>query len=180
MELSFIDTCPTALSTWTTLKARHQCQGTVSQINLMQEAFSIRYSMSAPFADTSERLRTLNDCIWTMGAPMSDSFLVILMLLALSPSEVRGVRDAAITGLASATPSSPYTASHIRSCLDLKQQVINAESACAAPPGEALVTKSDSNRTVPFCTNCRCAKHTTDVTVYYAWTVSSLTMYHRA
>ena len=112
-ELSFINNCPTALSTWTTLKARHQCQGTVSQINLMQEAFLIRYSMSAPFADTSERLHTLNDRIWVMGAPMSDSFLVILMLLALSPSEFRGVCDAAITGLSSATPSSPYTANHI-------------------------------------------------------------------
>ena len=40
-ELSFINDCPMALSTWTTLKAQHQCQGMVSQINLMQKAFSI-------------------------------------------------------------------------------------------------------------------------------------------
>ena len=90
-ELSFIDDCPSALSTWTTLKARHQCQGTVSQINLMQEAFSVRYSLSTPFTETSEKLRTLNDRIWAMGAPTINSFLVILMLLALSPSEFHGV-----------------------------------------------------------------------------------------
>jgi len=131
----------------------------------MQEAFSIRYSLSTPFADTSDKLRTLNDRIWAMGAPTSDSFLVILMLLALSPSDFRGVRDAAISGLASASASSPYTAGHIRSRLDLEQQVINAETACSCPTGEALAAKLDSSRTTAFCTNCKRPKHTADYCV---------------
>ena len=158
-ELSFIDDCSTALSTWTTLKARHQCQGTVSQIHLMQEAFVIRYSTSTPFADTSEKLRTLNDRIWAMGAPTADSFLVILMLLALSSPDFRGVRDAAVSGLASASASSPYTANHIRSRLDLEQQIINAETARSGLPGEVFTAKSDTNRTPAFCTNCKRPKH---------------------
>jgi len=62
-ELTFIEDCPTALSTWTTLQTHHQCQGMVSQIHLMQEAFTIKYSASTPFLDTSECLRTLNDHI---------------------------------------------------------------------------------------------------------------------
>ena len=155
-ELAFIDGCPTALSTWTTLQTHHQCQGTVSQIHLMQEAFTIKYSTSTPFSDTSERLRTLNDRIWAMGSPTTESFLVILMLLALSPPELRGIRDAVITGLASASSTSPYTAANIRSRLDLEQQVRNAKSHVSIPT-EALVAKDSRSPTI--CANCKKDNH---------------------
>jgi hypothetical protein len=137
-ELSVIEDCPTALSTWSTLQSRHQCQGTVSQIHLIQEAFSVQFSTSTPFSETSERLRTLNEHIWAMGAPTPENFLVILMVLALSLTDFHGVRDAAITGLASSTSSAPYTASHIRARLDLEQQVCNAEALHSSLPGDAL------------------------------------------
>lgn len=106
-EYSFVEDCSTALQMWTTLQNRHRCQGVVSQIQLIQEGFSIHYSTTSPFSTTSEQFCTLNDHIWAMGAPTADSFLVILMLLGLSGPDFRGVRDAIINGLSNATDSSP-------------------------------------------------------------------------
>ena len=53
-KLSVIEDCPTALSTWSTLQSHHQCQSTVSQIHLIQEAFLVQFSTSTPFSEMSE------------------------------------------------------------------------------------------------------------------------------
>jgi len=108
----------------------------------MQEAFNVRYTTTKPLAETSEDLRLLNERIWTMGPPTPDSFLVILMVLALSAPKFCSIRNAVITGLASATAVTPYTTAHIRSHLDLEQQVRNADirstTAYAPPVNDAL------------------------------------------
>ena len=49
----------------------------------MQEAFSAWYSMSVPFANTSEKLCTLNDCIWAMD--------VMRWLYSIIPSYINQV-----------------------------------------------------------------------------------------
>ena len=164
-ELAIIANCRSALVTWTTLKTRHERQGTVSQIQLMQEAFNVRYTSTKPLAETSEELRLLNERIWAMGPPTPDSFLVILMVLALSAPEFRGIHDAVITGLASATITAPYTAAHIRSRLDLKQQVRNADVRLS-PPYTSSINKALAAHTKPssrqFCINCKKEGHTID------------------
>ena len=68
-EHQFIEKCTTAEDIWTTLKKRHVHQGAMSQVILIQEAFSLRYSPSTPFADTTLLYRNLNQHIWDMGAP---------------------------------------------------------------------------------------------------------------
>ena len=100
-----------------------------------------------------------------MGPLTPDSFLVILMVLALSAPEFRGVRDAVITGLASATIAAPYTATPIRSHLDLKQQVRNADICSmisySPPVNDALAAHTrPSNK--KFCTNCKKDRHMVD------------------
>ena len=166
IEFSFAENCRTCLQMWTTLQSRHRCQGAVAQIQLIQEAFSVHYSTSTPFSTTSEQLRVLNDRIWAMGAPTADSFLVILMLLALSGPDFRGVRDAIINGLSNATNFSPYTAAHIRARLDLEQQVRNAEST-RSMGGEAMSAQSNeqSRRSSVICANCKNTRHSVEFCV---------------
>ena len=145
MELSVVKACKTALFIWTTLQSRHKCQGTVSQIQLIQEVFSVEYSTSVPFSETSECLCILNECIWAMGTPTPETFLVILMVHSLTSTDLHGVQDAVITSLASATTSSLYTAEHICVYLDLEQQVCHPHTQHSLlVPGEALAAKSDN------------------------------------
>ena len=162
-ELSIIKSCKSALSIWTTLQSQHECQGTVSQIQLIQEAFSVEYSTTVPFSETSERLHVLNERIWAMGKPTPESFLVILMVRALTPTDLHGIRDAAITSLASATTSAPYTTVHICARLDLEQQVRHPHAQRSLSiPGEALAAKSDNPRSPIVCANCKKTNHLTD------------------
>ena len=113
IEFFFAKNCWTCLQMWTTLQSHHHCQGTIAQVQLIQEGFLIHYFTSTPFSITSEQLCVLNDHIWAMGALTADSFLVILMLLTLSGPDFHGVHDAIINGLSKATSFSPYTAACI-------------------------------------------------------------------
>ena len=57
-----------------------------------------------------------------MGAPTSEGFLCILMLLALSDDSLSSVCDSIVTGLSSATADHRYTLAHIVDHLDYEQQ----------------------------------------------------------
>ena len=70
-ERPFIEKCTTAQDVWSTLEKRHVHQGPMSQITLIQEAFSTYYSSSTLFASTTLVLQDLNCRIWDMGTPHS-------------------------------------------------------------------------------------------------------------
>jgi hypothetical protein len=125
---------------WTTLKGRHELQGLISQVNLIQEALLVRYSLSTPFSETTTKLCDLNQHIWDMGAPTAEKFLCILMLLALLPLELRSLRDAMSNGLSTSTSTNPYGPSNIIARLDTEQQILATDAAKSIPvPAEAHV-----------------------------------------
>lgn len=165
-EHQFIENCTTAEDIWNVLKKRHVHQGPMTQVTLIQEALSIRYSSSVPFAETTLILRNLNRRIWDMGAPTSEGFLCILMLLALSADEsLSPVRDSIVTGLSSATADRAYTSAHIVDCLDYEQQARSMATARSVPvPAEAHVAcgsyNTDSKQTI--CSNCKKPRHTAE------------------
>ena len=139
-EHPFVKNCVSSHDIWSTLQKRHVYQGPMSQVTLIQEALSVRYSSSTPFANTTLILRDLNWCIWDMGAPNSEGFLCILMLLALSANEsLSSVRDAIVSGLSSSTSDHAYTSAEIVAQLNFEQQ---ARSMCTVPvPAEAHIAK---------------------------------------
>jgi len=104
-----------------------------------------------------------------MGLPTSDSFLIILMVLALNTPDLCGVRNAVVTGLASATTAAPYTASSIRSHLDLEQQVRSTDTCVDYTyiPPEATPTAYAARFGRPTCTNPKCGRvgHTIDTCI---------------
>ena len=122
-EHPFIENCGSACDIWQTLQKRHVHQGPMSQVTLIQEALSVHYSSSTPFAETTLILRDLNRRIWDMGTPTSEGFLCILMLLALSADEsLSAVCDAIVSGLSSSTSDRAYTSAEIVAHLDFEQQ----------------------------------------------------------
>ena len=164
-ERPFIEKCTTAQDVWSTLEKRHVHQGPMSQITLIQEAFSTYYSSSTLFASTTLVLRDLNRRIWDMGTPTPEGFLCILMLLALSADpSLSAVRDAIITGLSTSTADRPFTSEDIVARLDYEQQARSMATArTVATPAEAHVAKtssSDSKQSV--CSNCKRLCHTVE------------------
>src|SRR5271169_3788012 len=60
----------TARNAWDALKKRHEVQGPIQQVLLIQEALDVRYSHSGEqLSVTSSRFADLNECIWNMGTP---------------------------------------------------------------------------------------------------------------
>ena len=140
-EHQFIEKCTTAEDIWTTLKKCHVHQGAMSQVILIQEAFSLRYSPSTPFADTTLLYCNLNQCIWDMGTPTPEGFLCIMMLLGLSAdNSFSAVCNSIISGLSLATSECAYTSANIITRLDYEQQARSMALARTVPvPSEAHV-----------------------------------------
>ena len=168
-EHQSIENCNTAEEIWKTLKRRHVHQGPMTQVTLIQEALSVRYSSSVPFADTTLILRNLNHRIWDMGAPTPEGFLCILMLLAMSADDsLAPVRDSVVSGMSSATPERAYTSAHIADRLDYEQQSRTMTTARSVlVPAEAHVARgsstSDSKQSI--CSNCKKPRHTAEFCV---------------
>jgi hypothetical protein len=137
----------------------------MSQVTLIQEALSVRYSSPTPFAETTLILHNLNCRIWDMGAPTPEGFLCILMLLALSADEpLSDVCNAIVSGLSTATKDRTYTSADIVACLDYEQQARSMAIARTVPvPAEAhsgQCLSSDSRHSI--CSNCKKPRHTAE------------------
>ena len=105
---------PTTKHAWDALKARHEVQGPIQQVLLIQEALDIHYSRSGEqLSITSSRFADLNECIWNMGTPSHDLFLCILMINGLL-GEFTDVRSSLACELARATTDQPYKPTDIR------------------------------------------------------------------
>lgn len=157
-----IISCDTAVDMWAALQLRHEQQGPISQITLLQEAFAVRYSPNVPFSETTLIFQKLNKRIWDMGTPTPENFLCILMLIGLSSdSTFLALRDSVISGLAAATTSVPYTSVDIIKRLDFEQQC-----RAASKPLDALLvrgnttSRSSSSSSTVFCLNCKKPHHT--------------------
>ncbi|THU96382.1 hypothetical protein K435DRAFT_797357 [Dendrothele bispora CBS 962.96] len=83
-EQEVIEEAKTAEAAWKILVQRHAQEGPVKQVQLIQEALSVRYSSSEKYSTTSSKLTTLNKRIWDMGSLSSELFLCIIMINLMS------------------------------------------------------------------------------------------------
>jgi len=111
-------------------------------------------------------LQNLNQRIWDMGAPTSEGFLCILMLLALSSDDsLTGVRDAIVSGLSSSSADRAYTSADIIARLDYEQQAHSMSTAkTVLVPAEAHIAHGSSSSDVKqtICSNCKKPCHTSE------------------
>lgn len=102
-----------AKGTWGALTKRHEKQGAMAQILLIQEAFALHYIKTKPLSATSLQLSQLLSCIYAIGIPLQDMFLCIIMLNALI-GEFANICDHVVTTMASSTnPLKPFKSSSI-------------------------------------------------------------------
>ena len=168
-EREFVKNCVSADEVWSTLRQRHIHQGPMSQVNLIQEALSVRYSSSVAFSQTTLVLCDLNRRIWDMGAPTPEGFLCILMLVALSSDKsLSSVCDSIVSGLSSSQKDRAYTSTDIIARLDYEQQSRALAAAKTVPvPAEAHAARasSSSDSKQSICSNCKRPRHTAEFCV---------------
>ena len=168
----FIEGKTSTKDMWDSLKARHEQEGPITQILLIQEALNVRYSRSERLSTVSTKLADLNTRIFAIGIPTKDVFLSILMLNSLS-GELTNVRDHVATSISS---SVQFTSNDIQKRLDTEQQIIDSDAA-KSPRVNVLVAhdrgkrNNGSQKILCTCMNCKNAgrrfvRHT-DATCYH-------------
>ncbi|KAG2357524.1 hypothetical protein BDR07DRAFT_1490619 [Suillus spraguei] len=139
---------------WEALKSCHEQVGPIAQILLIQQALSLCYRRHERLAGISTQLSALVRRIYTISLPAKDDFLVIIMLNTMSDELPHICNHVADTITISASTKA-YGPSHIRSHLDVEQQLIDTESAKSSPDVVLVATKAMSS-TCPTC----CYKNT--------------------
>ncbi|KZT18348.1 hypothetical protein NEOLEDRAFT_1080432, partial [Neolentinus lepideus HHB14362 ss-1] len=153
-ERRFIDPATTAREAWDALRARHEQQGPLTQITLIEQAFAARYSTEERFATTSHRLTELVGRIWAIGIPTQDMFLAIVMLNALR--DFSGVRDHIATSLSKPQSGTDpvLTSDAIRARLDYQQQIVDRDRAVSSTP-DALAVQPVRTKSTLICSHCK-------------------------
>ncbi|KZT20517.1 hypothetical protein NEOLEDRAFT_1075459, partial [Neolentinus lepideus HHB14362 ss-1] len=160
-ERRIIDAAPDATTAWTNLHARHEQQGPLTQLTLIEEAFATWYTPDECLATTSHNLTELVKRIWAIGIPTEEVFLAIIMLNALG-DHFRGVRDHLATVLSSSSKDRPLTPAVIRAHLDTEQQILDCQkkldtdkvAGSSSQPVEVLAAQSGT-----WCTHCKSKNH---------------------
>ena len=158
-EQEELEKATSAKDAWDALTKRHEKQGAMAQILLIQEAFALRYTKTEPLSATSLRLSQLLSHIYAIGIPSQDMFLCIVMLNALT-GEFANVRDHVATTMASSTdPLKPFESSSIRARLNLEQQLINnntSQSSIALLSHTPSRTQGRNRNSDKKCSNTKC------------------------
>jgi gag-polypeptide of LTR copia-type len=154
-EQEYIESHGTTADVWSSLKSRHEQEGLITQILLIQEALNVRYLKSERLSAVSTKLSDLNSRIFAIGIPTKDVFLSILMLNSLS-GELSNVRDYVTTSLSS---SNTFTSNDIRKQLDTEQQIIDSDMAnLSRTVAEVLIShprRSVPSKSTKSCQNCK-------------------------
>ena len=110
---------------WDTLKVAHQPSGALSQLTILQEALSLRYSRETALVKVTERLDTLIDSFFAVRPPTEDEWRCIIYLNAMAGAEFKDARSSLDTLLSAGSLSSSAVAARIKH----EQVRINAENA---------------------------------------------------
>ncbi|KZT20698.1 hypothetical protein NEOLEDRAFT_1075039 [Neolentinus lepideus HHB14362 ss-1] len=162
-ERRIIDAAPDTATAWTNLRARHEQQGPLTQLTLIEEAFATWYTPDERLATTSHNLMELVKRIWVIGIPTEEVFvrIAIIMLNALG-DHFRGVCDLLATVLSSSSKDRPLTPAIIRARLDTEQQILDCQkkldtdkvAGSSLQPVEVLAAQSGT-----WCTHCKLKNH---------------------
>ncbi|KAJ7479648.1 hypothetical protein FB451DRAFT_1448774 [Mycena latifolia] len=114
-----------ASESWAKLKAAHLPSGALSQLTILQEALTLRFSRETPLKQTSDKLQTLIDTFFAIRPPTQDEWTAILFLNAMAGAEFKDARSSLDTLLSAGTLSSAAVVTRIKH----EQIRINAENA---------------------------------------------------
>jgi hypothetical protein len=155
-EWDFAESLQGAKACWDGLIARHQNEGPIRQVQLLQEALSLQCTKTTPLTTTASQIRTAISRAFEMGQLTQDLFTCIALLNSLS--EFSHLRSMITHDLSESTASTPYTSAHIFTLLENEQWIIASDQKRT----EATVLAAQNlqpKRTTILCSNCKKPGH---------------------
>lgn len=146
----FLQGYTNAYLAWDTLKSRHEKVGPIAQILLIQQALAVKYVRSECLSTTSTTLHDLVRRIYTIGIPKEEDFLTIMMLNTMA-EDLPHVHNHIVDALTTSTASKPYGPTHICSCLDVEQQLLDTAKSKGTNVALAATSRGGNSRD-----NCKC------------------------
>ncbi|KIJ22718.1 hypothetical protein M422DRAFT_196854, partial [Sphaerobolus stellatus SS14] len=149
-EWEFIDRDLGASSCWNSLKTRHQSEGPIRQVQLLQEALTTKCSKDTPLPTTAEAICKAIDRAYEMGEITQDLLKCIALLSSLS--DFPHLRSMITRDLSIATKSIPFTSAQLRAYLDGEQTLMNSDSKNIPDP---LILAAQTKSPIVVCSNCK-------------------------
>jgi hypothetical protein len=158
-ERPFLDMTKGPDVNWTSLQARHQKEGPVRQVQLLQQALSIQCTKDTPLPETAEQICTLIERAFAMGDIKADLLCSIALLNSLS-DHFPHARSIISRDISNSTEKSPYTSNDIRRFLENEQSLIENDQRAEHKSSIALMTRPHAQKmSSPFlCSNPACKK----------------------
>jgi hypothetical protein len=158
-EWEYIDRNKGAMACWSALKNRHQSEGPIKQVQLLQEALTTQCTKSTPLPITADRICTAIDRAYDMG-DISRDLLKCIALLGSLGRDFPHLRSIITRDISAATAKNPFTSVQLRSYLDGEQSLLNSDSKRSpAADSIALSARTRSGSQI-VCTNCKRNGHT--------------------
>ncbi|KIK84177.1 hypothetical protein PAXRUDRAFT_102828, partial [Paxillus rubicundulus Ve08.2h10] len=124
---------------WSSLQQHYEQIGPIAQTLLIQKLLQVHYHRTEYFATTSFAILDDMQHVFFMGLPTKDMLMLIIMMNMMSMA-LPSVWDHIADCIAQSTTLHPYTSLHVRLCLDVKQQFVNAVKVNATPGVVLVIT----------------------------------------
>ncbi|KIJ25139.1 hypothetical protein M422DRAFT_79215, partial [Sphaerobolus stellatus SS14] len=149
-EWEFIKREDGAAACWTNLKLRHQSEGPIRQVQLLQEALTAKCSKDTPLPVTAESICKAIDRAYEMGEITQDLLKCIALLSSLT--EFPHLRSIITRDINASTKSNPFTSTQLRNYLDGEQSLLNSDTR-GVPDSIALA--AHTKPPIVVCSNCK-------------------------
>jgi hypothetical protein len=122
-ERPFMDMTKGPDINWMALRDRHQKEGPVRQVHLLQQALSIQCSKGILLPETADKICTLIEHAFSMGDIKADLLCCIALLNSLS-EHFPHARSIISRDITTSTESTPYTSKDIHRFLENEQSLL--------------------------------------------------------
>jgi hypothetical protein len=138
---------------WNNLLARHEQQGPITQVRLIQEALSVSYTDDvSSWPATTDRLRDICARIYSQVVPTQDVMFLVLMLNALEQKADHIRSEMTLYFLSNPTATSEVLANRIN------QEVVY-KTKTESSPEIALAAQHKHAKSTKICSNCKRTGH---------------------
>lgn len=157
-EKDFFDRSKPSKKNWETLKERHQNEGPVKQVTLLQQALNTQCSKEEPLPLTARKICDLIQRAFEIGTITPDLLCSIALLNSLS-SHYPHARSIISRDISLSSKERPYTSKDIRLFLENEQTILDANKTRDTPEPFTLATRTSKTFTPTTCSNCKRSGH---------------------
>ena len=159
-EQEFVKDATTAKACWDALKARHEKEGLVRQLQLLTEALNMSFSLDKPLLQTAATMHDLVKQAFAAGDLRCDIITSLVFLHGME--SLPNLQSVVNHNLSMATTEKPYKPTDIMRLLENEQHLRDSGKS-ANTSSTALITRT--NASIITCSNCKKNGHTANYCV---------------